>query len=171
MNRWMNEPPQFLFCAKGQTTRLLCSIHCVVCADCTEPASSLVVWVVQGVWCEYPGVWLHNLEVPFPSWYVSWGGTHPCPPLLVFLWLSFILPADLVLFDTLPDHSLSVETFTYHKEQKLVIAQPFAGRCSFMEWDRLTGKFRTYASIPGKAILCNQQLSCKLQGMSSLNAN
>ncbi|XP_066494549.1 leucine-rich glioma-inactivated protein 1-like isoform X1 [Tiliqua scincoides] len=65
------------------------------------------------------------------------------------------ITTDLVLFDTLPDHSLSVETFTYHKEQKLVIAQPFAGRCSFMEWDRLMGKFRTYANIPGSStIVC-----------------
>ncbi|XP_020670452.2 leucine-rich glioma-inactivated protein 1 isoform X1 [Pogona vitticeps] len=55
----------------------------------------------------------------------------------------------LELFDTLPEQSISVETFNYHGEQNLVVAQPFTGRCSFMEWDHVTGKFRNYAYING----------------------
>ncbi|XP_053122706.1 leucine-rich glioma-inactivated protein 1-like [Hemicordylus capensis] len=65
------------------------------------------------------------------------------------------ITTDLVLFDTLPDQSLSVETFTYHGEQNLVIAQPFAGRCSFLEWDHVAGKFRSYANITGSStVVC-----------------
>ncbi|ETE56571.1 hypothetical protein L345_17718, partial [Ophiophagus hannah] len=61
--------------------------------------------------------------------------------------ISTFLPTELVLFDTLPEQSLSIETFIYHDEENLVIAQPFTGRCNFLEWDHVTGKFRSYATI------------------------
>lgn len=64
--------------------------------------------------------------------------------------ISTFLPTELVLFDTLPEQSLSIETFVYHDEENLVIAQPFTGRCNFLEWDHVTGKFRSYATINGK---------------------
>nr|XP_056703261.1 leucine-rich glioma-inactivated protein 1-like [Euleptes europaea] len=65
------------------------------------------------------------------------------------------ITTDLVLFDVLPYQSLSVETFTYHGEQNLVIAQPFLGRCIFLEWDHVQGRFRSYANITGSStIVC-----------------
>uniref|UniRef100_A0A8D2JG18 LRRCT domain-containing protein n=1 Tax=Varanus komodoensis TaxID=61221 RepID=A0A8D2JG18_VARKO len=65
------------------------------------------------------------------------------------------ITTELVLSGTLPEQSLSVETFTYHGEQNLVIAQPFTGRCSFMEWDHVVGKFRNYAYINGSStVVC-----------------
>uniref|UniRef100_A0A8D0BY96 LRRCT domain-containing protein n=1 Tax=Salvator merianae TaxID=96440 RepID=A0A8D0BY96_SALMN len=61
----------------------------------------------------------------------------------------------LVLFDTLPEKSLSVETFTYKDEQNFVVAQPFNGRCNFLEWHHESGKFRSYASINGSStVVC-----------------
>ncbi|XP_034973298.2 leucine-rich glioma-inactivated protein 1 isoform X1 [Zootoca vivipara] len=97
------------------------------------------------------------------KWLVEWLGetnaqVEPMecrsPPELNRTKISELRPAgfncittDLVLFDTLPEQSLSVETFMNNKEQNLVIAQPFTGRCSFLEWDHVAGKFRTYASI------------------------
>ncbi|XP_061452967.1 leucine-rich glioma-inactivated protein 1-like [Rhineura floridana] len=65
------------------------------------------------------------------------------------------ITTDLVLFDTLLEQSLSVETFTYKKEQNIVIAHPFTGRCSFLEWDHVAGKFRSYATINGSStVVC-----------------
>ncbi|XP_074837443.1 leucine-rich glioma-inactivated protein 1-like isoform X1 [Carettochelys insculpta] len=57
----------------------------------------------------------------------------------------------LVLFQSLPFRALSVEPFWYRGEQHVAIAQPFAGRCSLLEWDHLDGAFRTYAAINGSS--------------------
>uniref|UniRef100_A0ACB8FRE6 Leucine-rich glioma- protein 1 n=1 Tax=Sphaerodactylus townsendi TaxID=933632 RepID=A0ACB8FRE6_9SAUR len=65
------------------------------------------------------------------------------------------ITTDLVLFQVLQYQSLSVETFTYHGEQNLVIAQPFLGRCIFLEWDHEQGRFRSYANITGSStVVC-----------------
>ncbi|KAL8220180.1 UNVERIFIED_CONTAM: Leucine-rich glioma- protein 1, partial [Gekko kuhli] len=65
------------------------------------------------------------------------------------------ITTDLVLMEILDYQSLSVETFTYHGEQNLVIAQPFIGRCIFLEWDHVQGKFRSYANITGSStVVC-----------------
>uniref|UniRef100_A0A8C0HDV3 LRRCT domain-containing protein n=1 Tax=Chelonoidis abingdonii TaxID=106734 RepID=A0A8C0HDV3_CHEAB len=56
----------------------------------------------------------------------------------------------LALFQSLPFQALSVEPFWYQGEQHVAITQPFAGRCSLLEWDHLDGAFRAYASINGE---------------------
>uniref|UniRef100_A0A674K3J0 LRRCT domain-containing protein n=1 Tax=Terrapene triunguis TaxID=2587831 RepID=A0A674K3J0_9SAUR len=48
----------------------------------------------------------------------------------------------LALFQSLPFQALSVEPFWYQGEQHVAITQPFAGRCSLLEWDHLDGAFR-----------------------------
>uniref|UniRef100_A0A8D0GG11 LRRCT domain-containing protein n=1 Tax=Sphenodon punctatus TaxID=8508 RepID=A0A8D0GG11_SPHPU len=61
--------------------------------------------------------------------------------------LNELRPSDFDCITTsmssLPDQSLSVDTFPYQGEQHLVIAQPFTGRCSFLEWDHVEGTFRS----------------------------
>ncbi|XP_050786543.1 leucine-rich glioma-inactivated protein 1-like isoform X2 [Gopherus flavomarginatus] len=57
----------------------------------------------------------------------------------------------LALFQSLPFQALSVEPFWYQEEQHVAITQPFAGRCSLLEWDHLDGAFRAYASINGSS--------------------
>ncbi|XP_048684443.1 leucine-rich glioma-inactivated protein 1 isoform X5 [Caretta caretta] len=57
----------------------------------------------------------------------------------------------LVLFQSLPFQALAVEPFWYRGEQHVAITQPFAGRCSLLEWDHLDGAFRAYASINGSS--------------------
>ncbi|XP_070620836.1 leucine-rich repeat LGI family member 4 isoform X2 [Erythrolamprus reginae] len=65
------------------------------------------------------------------------------------------ITTELVLFDTLPEQSLSIEKFIYHDEENLVIAQPFTGRCNFLEWNHASGKFRSYATINGSStVVC-----------------
>ncbi|XP_067398994.1 leucine-rich glioma-inactivated protein 1-like isoform X2 [Emydura macquarii macquarii] len=57
----------------------------------------------------------------------------------------------LALFQSLPFQALSVEPFWYRGEQHVAITQPFAGRCSLLEWDHLAGAFRAYATINGSS--------------------
>lgn len=42
--------------------------------------------------------------------------------------------------------------FTFGKDQYVVFAQPFAGTCSFLEWDHVEMTFRTYDTIESESI-------------------
>lgn len=50
-------------------------------------------------------------------------------------------------YQSLKFESISVEAFTFGKDQYVVFAQPFAGTCSFLEWDHVEMTFRTYDTI------------------------
>ena len=50
-------------------------------------------------------------------------------------------------YQLLKFESISVEAFTFDNEQYVVFAQPFAGTCSFLEWDHVEMTFRTYDAI------------------------
>lgn len=45
-----------------------------------------------------------------------------------------------------------MEAFTFGKDQYVVFAQPFAGTCSFLEWDHVEMTFRTYDTIESELI-------------------
>ncbi|TSK14526.1 Leucine-rich glioma-inactivated protein 1 [Bagarius yarrelli] len=57
------------------------------------------------------------------------------------------ITAEFVSRKTLKFESISVETFSLGNDQYVVFAQPFAGTCSFMEWDHVNMEFRPYDSI------------------------
>lgn len=59
------------------------------------------------------------------------------------------ITTELRLYQTLPYESLSIDAFTYLNEQYVVIAQPFSGRCGFLEWDHVEMVFRSYDNITG----------------------
>lgn len=40
-----------------------------------------------------------------------------------------------------------METFTFDEDQYVVFAQPFIGKCSFMEWDHVEMVFRNFDDI------------------------
>lgn len=44
-----------------------------------------------------------------------------------------------------------MEAFTFGKDQYVVFAQPFAGTCSFLEWDHVEMTFRTYDTIESES--------------------
>ncbi len=46
--------------------------------------------------------------------------------------------------------SISVEAFGFGGDQFVVFAQPFIGRCSFMEWDHVQMEFRNFDNITSK---------------------
>lgn len=63
----------------------------------------------------------------------------------------FFSVAEFAAVKTLKFQSISVEAFTFANNQYAVFAQPFAGTCSFMEWDHVNMEFRDYDSIESKS--------------------
>ncbi|XP_051958307.1 leucine-rich glioma-inactivated protein 1b [Xyrauchen texanus] len=57
------------------------------------------------------------------------------------------ITAEFALKMTLSFESISVEAFTFGNDQYVVHAQPFSGKCSFMEWDHVNMDFRAYDTI------------------------
>ncbi|KAI7796969.1 leucine-rich glioma-inactivated protein 1b [Triplophysa rosa] len=57
------------------------------------------------------------------------------------------ITAEFAIKKTLTFESISVESFTFGNDQYVVYAQPFSGKCSFMEWDHVNMEFRAYDTI------------------------
>ncbi len=60
--------------------------------------------------------------------------------------------SEFASYQSLKFESISVEAFTFGKDQYVVFAQPFAGTCSFLEWDHVEMTFRTYDTIESEFI-------------------
>lgn len=58
---------------------------------------------------------------------------------------------EFAMYKSLPYQSLSVDTFTYMNDEYVVIAQPFTGKCVFLEWDHVEMSFRNYDNITGES--------------------
>ncbi|KTF86722.1 hypothetical protein cypCar_00020871 [Cyprinus carpio] len=57
------------------------------------------------------------------------------------------ITTDFSLLKSLDFQSISVEAFAFGGDQFVVFAQPFIGRCSFMEWDHVQMEFRSLDNI------------------------
>lgn len=55
--------------------------------------------------------------------------------------------SEFATYQSLKFESISVDAFTLGNEQYVVFAQPFAGTCSFLEWDHVEMTLRTYDTI------------------------
>ncbi|XP_005156082.1 leucine-rich glioma-inactivated protein 1b isoform X1 [Danio rerio] len=66
------------------------------------------------------------------------------------------ITAEFALKKTLAFESISVEAFSYGNDQYVVYAQPFTGRCNFMEWDHVNMEFRDH-----EIILSTSTVVCK----------
>ncbi len=62
--------------------------------------------------------------------------------------------------------SISVEAFGFGGDQFVVFAQPFIGRCSFMEWDHVQMEFRNFDNITSKQTAVEMLCVC-LKGHST----
>lgn len=60
--------------------------------------------------------------------------------------------SEFASYQSMKFESISVEAFTFGKDQYVVFAQPFAGTCSFLEWDHVEMTFRTFDTIESKFI-------------------
>lgn len=55
--------------------------------------------------------------------------------------------SEFASYQSLKFESISVGAFAFGEDQFVVFAQPFAGTCSFLEWDHVEMTFRTYDTI------------------------
>uniref|UniRef100_A0A8C5MBC4 Leucine-rich glioma-inactivated protein 1 n=1 Tax=Leptobrachium leishanense TaxID=445787 RepID=A0A8C5MBC4_9ANUR len=65
------------------------------------------------------------------------------------------ITTEFAAYKSLPFQSLSVDTFTYMNDEYVVIAQPFTGKCIFLEWDHVEMSFRNFDNITGTStVVC-----------------
>ncbi|KAK2865704.1 hypothetical protein Q7C36_001760 [Tachysurus vachellii] len=65
------------------------------------------------------------------------------------------ITTDFSLLKSLEFQSISVEAFIFGGDQYVVFAQPFIGRCSFMEWDHVQMEFRNFDNITSTStVIC-----------------
>ncbi|XP_061692518.1 leucine-rich glioma-inactivated protein 1-like isoform X2 [Syngnathoides biaculeatus] len=60
------------------------------------------------------------------------------------------ISTEFASYQSLKFESISVEAFTFGEDQYVVFAQPFIGKCSFMEWDHVEMVFRNFDDIDSK---------------------
>lgn len=58
--------------------------------------------------------------------------------------------SEFASYQSLDFKSISVEAFSFGSDQYVVFAQPFNGKCSFLEWDHVEMVFRNYDEIDSK---------------------
>ncbi|XP_071772579.2 leucine-rich glioma-inactivated protein 1b isoform X3 [Centroberyx gerrardi] len=92
--------------------------------------------------------WMHHTNATLDQIYCSGPPIHQGKKINDLLPHSFdCITAEFASYQSLKFESISVESFTFGKEQYVVFAQPFAGTCSFLEWDHVEMNFRTYDTI------------------------
>ncbi|MBN3312295.1 LGI1 protein, partial [Atractosteus spatula] len=57
------------------------------------------------------------------------------------------ITTEFAAYQTLKFESISVDSFSYMNDEYVVFAQPFIGKCSFLEWDHVEMVFRNYDNI------------------------
>ena len=70
--------------------------------------------------------------------------------LLTYLKSIFVSLTEFASYQSLKFESISVEAFSFGDDQYVVFAQPFIGKCSFLEWDHVEMVFRNYDDIDSK---------------------
>lgn len=67
-----------------------------------------------------------------------------------FKWVFFVSLAEFESYQSMDFNSISVEAFSFGNDQYVVFAQPFSGKCSFLEWDHVEMVFRNFDFIESK---------------------
>ncbi|KAK7901289.1 hypothetical protein WMY93_018058 [Mugilogobius chulae] len=57
------------------------------------------------------------------------------------------ITTEFASYQSLKFESISVEAFTFGQDQYVVFAQPFIGKCTFLEWDHVEMVFRNFDDI------------------------
>ncbi|XP_039992109.1 leucine-rich glioma-inactivated protein 1b isoform X2 [Xiphias gladius] len=92
--------------------------------------------------------WMHHTNATLDQIYCSGPPIHQGKNINDLLPHSFdCITAEFTSYQLLKFESISVEAFTFGKDQFVVFPQPFAGTCSFLEWDHVEMTFRTYDTI------------------------
>ena len=64
----------------------------------------------------------------------------------------FDFSTEFASYQSLKFESLSVESFSFGSDEYVVFAQPFIGKCSFLEWDHVEMVFRNFDDIDSKSL-------------------
>uniref|UniRef100_A0AAY4D412 Leucine-rich glioma-inactivated protein 1 n=1 Tax=Denticeps clupeoides TaxID=299321 RepID=A0AAY4D412_9TELE len=65
------------------------------------------------------------------------------------------ITTEFASYQSLKFQSISVEAFTFGSDRYVVFAQPFIGKCSFLEWDHVEMVFRNFDDIDGTStVIC-----------------
>ncbi|AWP13962.1 putative cone cGMP-specific 3'-5'-cyclic phosphodiesterase subunit alpha'-like [Scophthalmus maximus] len=65
------------------------------------------------------------------------------------------ITTEFASYQSLKFESISVEAFSFGNDQYVVFAQPFIGKCSFLEWDHVEMVFRNYDDIDSTStVIC-----------------
>lgn len=78
---------------------------------------------------------------------------HYCPSSCGPLKLTgdvLLFSSEFASYQSLDFKTLSVEAFSFGNDQYVVFAQPFNGKCTFLEWDHVEMVFRKYDEINSK---------------------
>lgn len=65
----------------------------------------------------------------------------------------FLFLSEFASYQSLEFKSISVEAFSFGNDQYVVFAQPFNGKCTFLEWDHVEMVFRNYDDIDSESKL------------------
>lgn len=63
----------------------------------------------------------------------------------------FLSLSEFASYQSLEFKSISVEAFSFGNDQYVVFAQPFNGKCTFLEWDHVEMVFRNYDDIDSES--------------------
>uniref|UniRef100_A0A8C5NEA3 LRRCT domain-containing protein n=1 Tax=Gouania willdenowi TaxID=441366 RepID=A0A8C5NEA3_GOUWI len=92
--------------------------------------------------------WMHHTNATLDEIYCSDSSIHHEKKLNDLLPHSFdCITTEFASYQSMKFESISVESFTFDEEQYVVFAQPFAGTCSFLEWDHVEMTFRSHDTI------------------------
>lgn len=72
--------------------------------------------------------------------------------------------AEFAFYQSLDFKTISVEAFSFENDQYVVFAQPFNGKCSFLEWDHVEMVFRNYDEIESKSATFPKKSGGNLKG-------
>ncbi|XP_029305201.1 leucine-rich glioma-inactivated protein 1-like [Cottoperca gobio] len=65
------------------------------------------------------------------------------------------ITTEFASYQSLKFESISVEAFSFENDQYVVFAQPFIGKCSFLEWDHVEMVFRNFDDIDSTStVIC-----------------
>uniref|UniRef100_A0A8D3C6C0 Leucine-rich glioma-inactivated protein 1 n=1 Tax=Scophthalmus maximus TaxID=52904 RepID=A0A8D3C6C0_SCOMX len=92
--------------------------------------------------------WMHHTNATLDQIYCSAPPIHQGKKINDLLPHSFdCITAEFASYQSLKFESISVDAFTFAEDQYVVFPQPFAGTCSFLEWDHVEMTFRPYDTI------------------------
>ncbi|XP_019738906.1 leucine-rich glioma-inactivated protein 1b isoform X2 [Hippocampus comes] len=106
--------------------------------------------------------WMRHTNATLDQIYCSGPPVHRGKKINDLLPRSFdCIASEFAAYQSLNFESISVEAFAFGEEQYVVFAQPFAGTCSFLEWDHVEMTFRSFDTIESTSTVVCKPLAIR----------